>query len=126
LNPKWEHAVRDADITSIAEQLASGAEIDSLDRYGQSALMLAARRGSFEAARLLVNAGADLDITAKYGLSAIMLAVVNGHESIARLLLSAGADLSIRGTGAPGFHGKAVADLARERGLDQLAAELSQ
>ena len=125
MNANWEQAARKGDAESLAAQLASGAEVDSLDRYGQSALMLAVRSGSEESVQVLVDAGADLNITAKYGLSAIMLAVVYGHEGIARILLEAGADLSITGTGAPGFQGKTAADLARASGLAQLATELS-
>ena len=87
--------------------------------------MLAARGGHLEAVRVLVEAGANLDVTAKFGLSALMLAVVNEHDIIARHLRAAGADVSLEGTGAPGFDGKTAADLARARGLDQLAAELS-
>lgn len=121
----WEQAARDGDASSLAEQLAAGAEVDALDRYGQSALMLAARAGALAAVRVLIEAGAKLDVTAKFGLSATMLAAVNDHEAIARLLLAAGADLSLTGTGAPGFHGKTAADLARDRGLAALATELS-
>jgi hypothetical protein len=126
LNQDWERAPRDGNASSLAKQLSSGAAIDSLDGHGQSALMLAARSGHLEAVRVLVEAGANLDVTAKFGLSALMLAVVNEHDAIARVLAAAGADLSLRGTGAPGFHGQTAADLARERGLDQLAAELSR
>ena len=95
MNANWEQAARKGDAESLAAQLASGAEVDSLDRYGQSALMLAVRSGSEESVQVLVDAGADLNITAKYGLSAIMLAVVYGHEAIARILLEAGADVRL-------------------------------
>jgi len=125
MNRDWEQAARDGDSVSLTDQIAAGAHVDALDRHGQSALMLAARSGHLDAVRVLVDAGAHLDRTAKFGLSALMLAVVNGHEEIARLLCAVGADRSITGTGAPGFHGKTAADLARASGLDQLASELS-
>jgi hypothetical protein len=74
----------------------------------------------------LIRAGADLNVTAKFHLSATMLAVINGHESIARALAAAGADLSLTGSGAPGFAGKTAAQLARDRGFEVLAHELSE
>jgi len=126
LNQNWEQAARDGNASSLARQIASGCAINSLDHYGQSALMLAARSGHLDAVQVLVDGQADLNITAKFGLSAIMLAVVNGHDAAARLLLAAGADLSIKGRGAPGFDGKTAADLARDRGLEQLALDLSR
>jgi ankyrin repeat protein len=121
----WEDAVRSGDVASLALQIEAGADVDALDRFGQSALMLASRRGDLETVRLLIDAGADLDRTAKFHLSATMLAVINGHEAVARELATAGADLRIAGSGAPGFAGKSAAQLARDRGLEALAAALS-
>lgn len=100
-------------------------DVDARDRYGQTALMLAAHHGRLEAVRALLDRGADLNVTAKYGLSALMLAIVGGHETVARELARAGADRSLRGSGAPGFAGKTAQDLARERGMTALAAELA-
>jgi hypothetical protein len=53
-----------------------------------------------------------------------MLALIAGHADVARLLAKVGADLSLRGTGAPGFVDKTAYDLALERGLLVLSAEL--
>ena len=125
MDKDWEDAARSGDARALAEQLAVGAAVDALDRYGQSALMLAAVRGHLAAVRVLIDAGASLDTTAKHGLSATMLAAVNHHEAIARALAEAGADLSIEGSGAPGFAGKTASDLARAAGLEALAADLA-
>ena len=125
MNPEWESAVTRGDAASVAAQIASGINVDSLDRYGQSALMLAAHRGHLEVVRLLLHAGAHLDRTAKFGLSALMLAALAGHETIARELAAAGANLRLVGSGAPGFSGKTAAQLALARGLAALAEDLS-
>jgi uncharacterized protein len=122
---EWEQAARQGDASALRAQLESGTNVDALDRFGQSAIMLAAVRGHLEAVEALIAAGANLDITAKFGLSAIMLAAVNGHAAVARRLATAGADLRIRGRGAPGFLGRTAADLALDRGLTELAEELS-
>lgn len=120
----WESAAKMGDAAALTAQIAAGADVDARDRFGQTALMLAAQRGHLEAVRVLVGAGADLDVTAKFGLSATMLAVVNHHEAVARALAEAGADLARTGSGAPGFAGKTAAQLARERGLEALAEAL--
>jgi len=70
---EWEQAARCGDARSLRAQIAGGADVDSLDRFGQSALMLAARAGHLEAVEALVASGANLDTTAKFGLSATML-----------------------------------------------------
>ncbi len=121
MTEEWKTAALEGNYRSLADQLAGGADVNQLDRYGQTALMLAARAGHLEAVAWLVDAGASLDHTAKYSLSAMMIAIVNHREQVARLLAEHGADTSLRGSGAPGFAGKNAADLARERGLTELA-----
>jgi ankyrin repeat protein len=104
--------------------LRAGADVDARDRYGQTALMLAAHRGHREIVQALAEAGADLNVAAKYNLTALMLAIVAGHAAAARTLARAGADLTVRGTGAPGFSGKTAYDLAVAREMVELYADL--
>lgn len=120
----WRQAIRDDDIDRLRALLDEGADVDALDRYGQTGLMIAAMRGCESAARFLIERGAALDRTAKYRLSALMLAVINGHVEIARMMVQAGADTELRGSGAPGFDGKTARDLAAARGHDELVALL--
>jgi E3 ubiquitin-protein ligase XBAT32/33 len=124
MNAVWEIAVKRGKVRIILDLLEGGADVNARDRYGQTALMLAAHAGHREVVETLIGHRANLDITAKYGLSALMLALVAGHEEVARLLARAGADLSLRGSGAPGFAGKTAYDLAVERGMLGLSAEL--
>jgi len=124
MDAAWERAIHDGDVEATRTLLRSGADVDARDRYGQTALMLAAHRGHREIVEVLIDAGADLDVTAKYNLSALMLAIVAGHAAIARVLVRAGADLRLEGSGAPGFAGKTAYDLAVARGMFDLCAEL--
>ena len=117
----WRKAALEGDCLTIRNMLADGADINALDKYGQTALMLAALHGRFEVVQGLVDAGADLDVTAKYGLSALMLAIINHHADIARLLVDAGANAQLRGTGSSGFFDKAALDLAEGNGLVDVA-----
>ena len=121
MNPSWEAAARSGDLQRLRQLLAHGAPLDQLDRYGQTALMLAAARGHAEVAQWLAECGANLNHTAKYGLSALMLAVLRGHIDVARTLLVAGADQTLGGAGAPGFDGKIDLDLAGDKGRPRLS-----
>jgi ankyrin repeat protein len=120
----WEAAIRQADSQAVRELLDRGIDVDARDPHGQTGLMLAAHAGHREVVETLLAHGAKPNITAKFGLTALMLAVIAGHAEVARLLARAGTDLSVRGTGAPGFAGKTAHDLALERGMLDLCAEL--
>ena len=122
MNAVWEEAIKRGHVQLVLECLGRGTDVNARDRYGQTALMLAAHAGYREIVEILIAHRANLDITAKYGLSALMLAVVAEQVDVARLLAQAGADRSLRGTGAPGFADKTAHDLAVERGMRELAA----
>ena len=124
MDSAWKDAIARGDVRIVRELLGRGADVDARDQYGQTGLMLAAHAGHRELAATLIAHRANLNVTAKFGLSALMLALVAGHEEVARLLAGAGANLSLRGTGAPGFAGKTAYDLAVERGMLELSAEL--
>jgi ankyrin repeat protein len=117
----WQEAADRGDAVALRALLEEGEDVNSLDRYGQTALMRAALKGHAAAARVLIEAGADLDRTAKYRLSALMLATINGHDPVVRLLLEAGADTGLRGSGAPGFADKTALDLANDLGRELIA-----
>lgn len=122
MSPLWEDAIRRGDVRLVLELL--GHHANTRNRYGQTALMLAAQFGHCEIAEVLIAHRADLNITAKFGLSALQLAIIAGHEQVACLIARAGADISITGVGALGFCGKTAYDMAVERGLLELSAEL--
>lgn len=124
METSWEDAIKSGDIRIVRDLLDRGADVNARNHYGQTALMLAAHAGYSEVVEILIAHRANLNITAKFGLNALMLAVVAGHAEIARLLAKAGADLSLRGSGAPGFADKTAYDLALERGMLELSAEL--
>jgi uncharacterized protein len=124
MNAVWENAIKCNTVQIVLDLLGRGADVNARDRYGQTALMLAAHAGHLEIVEILISRRANLNITAKFGLSALMLAVVAGHAEVAHLLANAGANISLQGTGAPGFADKTAYDLAVERGMLELSAEL--
>lgn len=125
MRPAFERAAQTGDVSGLEAELDSGADVDSLDAHGQTALMLAAHKGHLDVVQRLVGHGADLNVHAKFGLSALMLAIVAGHETVACALVRAGADLQILGTGAPGFAEKSAYDLAKEQGMVALCTEIT-
>jgi len=93
----WQDAIDNGDADRVRSLLDAGADVNALDRYGQTALMNAAHKGYKEIVWLLAKSGADLNHTAKHGLSALMLAVISNHSDVVSVLMEAGADSSLRG-----------------------------
>jgi len=113
----WQRAIVSGDLDGVRMLLASGADVNALDRHGQTGLMLAAHKGHALVVRELVAHGAHLNHTAKFGLSALMLAVVADHPEVVRLLVDAGADTALKGSKrkAP-FYDKTARELAESMG----------
>ncbi len=126
MHDAWRKAAIDGDILAIERLLAEGVDVDGLDHYAQTALMLAARHGHGDVVGLLLAAGADLDVTAKYRLSALMLAVINRHDVVARQLVDAGADVLLRSSGNTGLADQSARELAEQGGLFELAEYIGQ
>ncbi|MGH9861256.1 MAG: ankyrin repeat domain-containing protein, partial [Candidatus Acidiferrales bacterium] len=72
MRPEFERAATAGDVPALEAQLAAGADVNAKDRYGQTALMLAAHRGHLVAVEALLRHRGNPDVTAKYGLSALM------------------------------------------------------
>ena len=94
MNSDWEDAISKGDIAIVGLLLDQGADINSGDAHGKTAIMRASAVAQTQLVRLLADYGAELDATAKFHLSAFMLAVVNGHTDIVQTLVEAGADLA--------------------------------
>ena len=60
---------------------------------GMTPLLYAARDGSFDAARVLIEAGAELNATDPNGMTPLMMAITNGKIPVAQMLVDKGADV---------------------------------
>lgn len=69
-----------------------GADLDLGDKYGKTALMIAAENGLDGIAAILIDYKAKVDLFDMHGFSALTGAAKNGHTGIVSRLLDAGAD----------------------------------
>lgn len=82
-------AVKNNDINKINSILKSGkADINSKDKYCETALMIASCKGNLEIVKLLVDNGADINIKNNNGKTALDLA---DSEEIKEVLRKTGA-----------------------------------
>lgn len=79
-------------IDDVRAQLAAGAAVDAGDRYGATALFVAAQQGDLEMVELLLENGAQANVKEGfYHRTALAMAIDGKHEEVALRLIDAGA-----------------------------------
>ncbi|KAJ0398645.1 hypothetical protein P43SY_009940 [Pythium insidiosum] len=101
--------------------LQRGADIESRNENGMTALNAAARCGHGDIVGLLIDHGADIEAKDKNGLTALCVASSGGHIDIVRRLLARGADL-----GSKSNNGDAALHFTASRGWITVASLLLQ
>jgi uncharacterized protein len=90
--------VRERDMSWLGFLIQKGARIDVKDNQGNTPLIVAARIGNVDAARLLIARGANLNAANSLGETPLIMAVQRRDPAMTRLLLTQGADPSRRDT----------------------------
>jgi len=85
-------AIVQGDMPALAAALDRGADANTADRWGVTALSHAAARGNLAAVGLLLDHDADPNKTSGAGNSALMVAAARGHLEVVKALLDRGAD----------------------------------
>ncbi|MDP0929925.1 ankyrin repeat domain-containing protein [Paracoccus onubensis] len=81
------------DAALVSRLLAEGAEIDTRDSRGATALLVATHANAIDAARVLIDAGADVNAKDDINDSPYLYAGARGHLEILKMTLAHGADL---------------------------------
>lgn len=84
------------DVVSLRQLIKEGAQVNAVDEWGNTALLLAAREGDVETARTLLRAGAEVDGRGG-ALTPLGQAALRGHTHMVRLLLRSGARVDATG-----------------------------
>lgn len=114
-----------ANLKMMERLLSAGADINALDREGETALHKAAATGDSATCQFLIEHGCALEHTSKRKIKgkwseepALTRAVIERHEDIALLLIKAGADINRRND--RGLTPLMVAATRKDRALCQL------
>jgi hypothetical protein len=83
-------------MSAVAELLASGEDVNSVNAEGMTALIATASRGDLEMAKFLLEKGANVNSRANDGQTALMAAVSSGNAKLVELLISKGADANAK------------------------------
>ncbi|MGH8284501.1 MAG: hypothetical protein ACRETT_01895 [Steroidobacteraceae bacterium] len=74
---------------------------------------------------IFLLSGAGLLIGALVLLVRTRMFLARAAETVGQVVAQAGADTHVRGSGAPGFHGKTAYELASERQMSELCEEIA-
>jgi hypothetical protein len=85
LGPDLLAAARKGQNQEIAALLSRGANIESADRDGRTALMIAAEHGHAGTVKLLLDRGAKPDARDREGWTAYALALIDGHDDVVKV-----------------------------------------
>jgi uncharacterized protein len=84
-------------LEAVIELLSAGADVNSVDEWGLTALMAASIRGHADAVNVLVEHGAEIEAREKsFGCTALMFASLAGTSGAVEMLLGYGADPNAR------------------------------
>lgn len=84
----------ESNISAVETLLQAGADVDSKDKNGKTALHKAAERGDSRAVSVLLKFGADMTVEDDKGRNAAHCAVSSYHLDTIKILVEAGADLN--------------------------------
>ena len=121
---RYFDGARKGNLKAVGALLASGAPVDTADRYGRTALFLALKYDHVHIAQALLEAGADPNHRMPNGKTPIFQAIRHGSLGGVRLLVERGADLTLRDEGGdtPYLYAKALARFQICQELEKAAA----
>lgn len=80
------NAAKEGDLKQVRDLLDNGADVDTKDDSGVSALLAAAVNGHIEVVKLLLESEANVDAKDNNGVTTLMVASHEGHIDIVKLL----------------------------------------
>lgn len=86
--------VRSDDRDTKPPKLMAGTPAAPISRGGLTALIFAARQGSIESTKALLDAGADVNEADVDGNTPLLIAILNNHDALAMMLIDRGADVN--------------------------------
>jgi len=86
--------LRSNDRDTTPPKLMAGTPAAPISRGGLTALVFAARQGSIESSKALIDAGAGINDGDADGNNPLLIAILNNHDELAQMLIERGADVN--------------------------------
>jgi ankyrin repeat protein len=105
----FDYAVDRCEVRFVKLLLEHGADVNSADDKGETALHVVAGRGDLAKAKVLLDFKADVNATSDSGLTPLLYALSTQHDSMCEFLIARGAKLDIFSACALGKYAEATA-----------------
>jgi ankyrin repeat protein len=120
LDEAMKDALRRKDFPALMDLVSRGADINSENAFGNTALMLSIIHGNAEVSRFFIEAGASLEQENDGSSTALILAAIHQRPDVVRMLIEAGVN-----TQKKNRRGETALAIAEEEGgSDEIAALL--
>src|SRR5580658_9743900 len=86
--------IRSSDRDTTPPKLMAGTPAAPISKGGLTALVFAARQGSIESTKALLEGGADINQGDADGNNPLLIAILNNHDELALMLIDKGADVN--------------------------------
>ena len=84
----------EGDTDAVKALIANGADVNTKDKDGVTALMEAVFKGHLSIVKILVDAGADVNAKSRRDMTALIIASIRGFTGVVKILVDAGADMN--------------------------------
>jgi ankyrin repeat protein len=84
-------AIQQGDFNKVAGLIENGTDVNLTDRFGNTALTIAAWNGQFEILKYLVEHGANINAADERGFTPLLLSATKGNYEIVQYLVQQGA-----------------------------------
>jgi uncharacterized protein len=99
INDRLIQTAKDGSPADVNAALIDGADINTKDKDGVTALWIASQQGHADVVKLLLSKGAEVNVRRNEdGITAVYIASLNGHADVVALLLENGADVDMKKT----------------------------
>ncbi|MEO0347892.1 MAG: ankyrin repeat domain-containing protein [Pseudomonadota bacterium] len=115
LNQYLIAAVKENDVERAKKLLEAGADVNAVDKEGDTALNWAAYKGNDDLVQILIDASADLNLPGYQNKTPLINAASKGYTQNAQILIAADADVN-----AVDKEGDTALNLAADKGNDDL------
>ena len=95
-NTQLHEAVEDGELELVRFLIDAGADVNALDKWLDTPLIIAAEEGDLEIVQILVDAGADVNVQDRWLDTPLHIATEEGDLEIVQILVDAGADVNVQ------------------------------